>query len=114
MSDEEKEAIENLKEEFDKHHFLPDICNEDLGIVLNLIEKQQKELNKEKEKNKEYEEGTMLSKKQTNMVLQAIKEGATEQITKEMKNYIHKDKIRELKNISIDYLPTKIDELLNE
>ena len=44
LSDEEKKAIKNIKKEFEKNHILPDIANEDLGILLNLIEKQQKEI----------------------------------------------------------------------
>lgn len=44
LSDKEKHAIENIKKEFEKNHILPDIANEDLGILLNLIEKQSKEL----------------------------------------------------------------------
>ena len=44
MTDEEKEAIKNIKKEFEKNHILPDIANEDLGILLNLIEKQSKEI----------------------------------------------------------------------
>ena len=72
--------------------------------------------NKEKEKNKKYEEGTILSDKQTAMVIQAIKEGATEQITKEMENYIHKDKIRKIIETSTypDFAIQKILELLEE
>ena len=44
LSDKEKHAIENIKKEFEKNHILPDIANEDLGILLNLIEKQSKEI----------------------------------------------------------------------
>ncbi len=60
---------------------------------------------KEKVKNTEYEEGKVLSKKQEAMILKAIKQSAEEQITKEMKNYISKSKVKEIiqgldKNIS--------------
>ena len=44
MTDEEKKAIKNIKKEFEKNHILPDIANEDLGTLLNLIEKQSKEI----------------------------------------------------------------------
>ena len=44
LSDEEKKAIKNIKKEFEKNHILPDIANEDLGTLLNLIEKQSKEI----------------------------------------------------------------------
>ena len=50
LSDEEKEAIENIKKEFEKNHILPDIANEDLGTLLNLIEKQSKEIEHQIEK----------------------------------------------------------------
>ena len=52
LSDEEKKAIKNIKKEFEKNHILPDIANEDLGTLLNLIEKQSKEIEELKEKNK--------------------------------------------------------------
>ena len=44
MTDEEKKAIKNIKKEFEKNHILPDIANEDLGTLLNLIKKQSKEI----------------------------------------------------------------------
>ena len=37
LSDEEKKAIKNIKKEFEKNHILPDIANEDLGTLLNLV-----------------------------------------------------------------------------
>lgn len=56
LSDKEKHAIENIKKEFEKNHILPDIANEDLGILLNLIEKQSKEIEELKEKNKKLQD----------------------------------------------------------
>ena len=50
---EEKKAIKNIKKEFEKNHILPDIANEDLGTLLNLIEKQSKEIEELKDKCKE-------------------------------------------------------------
>lgn len=52
---------------------------------------------------KELEEGKALTKKQSTMVLKAIKRSVEEQRTKEMKNYIKKSKVKE-----------KIEELRNE
>ena len=57
MSKEERKAIEYLKARLYGNtgcEFI-DVAQKDLRIFLNLIEKQQKELNKEKEKNKELE-----------------------------------------------------------
>lgn len=53
MNEEEKKAIKNIKKEFEKNHILPDIANEDLGTLLNLIEKQSKEIEELKNKNME-------------------------------------------------------------
>lgn len=44
---------------------------------------------------KELEEGKALTKKQEAMLLKAIKQSAEEQITKEIKNYILKSKVKE-------------------
>lgn len=59
MTEKEKKAIETLK---DLNHAIKYSTNlmipsdtKIFDVTLNLIEKQQKELNKEKEKNKEYE-----------------------------------------------------------
>ena len=52
MTDEEKKTIKNIKKEFEKNHILPDIANEDLGTLLNLIEKQSKEIEELKAINK--------------------------------------------------------------
>lgn len=84
MSEEEKKAMEYLRfyvndnedEYFDKNYQLNKKVSKE---ILNLIEKQQEELNKEKEKNKELEEDIKFIK--TN-----IKEN----------NYISKDKIRKI------------------
>ena len=49
ITEEEKEAIKNAKEEFKRTTFLSDIGHRDLGILLNLITKLQEE-NKKKDK----------------------------------------------------------------
>lgn len=56
LSDEEKKAIKNIKKEFEKNHILPDIANEDLGTLLNLIKKQSKEIEELKNKNKKLQD----------------------------------------------------------
>lgn len=56
LNDEEKKTIKNIKKEFEKNHILPDIANEDLGTLLNLIEKQSKEIEELKDKNKKLQD----------------------------------------------------------
>ena len=56
MSEEEKKAVFYLKDlENDKEHLIIE-QRQAITTILNLIEKQQKELNKEKEKNDELKE----------------------------------------------------------
>lgn len=87
MSNEEilerlKQMEENFKEE--------GLQGYEMTIIntINLI-------NKLIAKNNDYEEGIILSDKQLSMVMEGIKAGAEEQIAIEMKNYIHKDRIKE-------------------
>lgn len=67
MSEEEKNAIDELKSRREYFEYQPEGCNWRLSfdeyevhtiidVVLNLIEKQQEKLNKEKEKNKKIED----------------------------------------------------------
>lgn len=57
LSEEEKKAIEYLENRLDILHNNTQWATENsIKVVLNLIEKQQVEINKEKEKNKELEE----------------------------------------------------------
>lgn len=107
LTEEEKKAIEDLR----KILFQTIQANE-CGLstndfkdeiktytdILNLIEKLQKENEELKIKNSNYEEGKILSKKQLEMVTEGVKAGIYEQLPKEMKNFIHKDKIRKLDN----------------
>ena len=52
MSEEEKKAIEYWKRDIQLYHYNTQLASEYYAqIVLNLIEKQQKELNNQKEKN---------------------------------------------------------------
>ena len=59
MNDEEKKAIKNIKKEFEKNHILPDIANEDLGTLLNLIEKQSKEIEELNKSDESKEQSSM-------------------------------------------------------
>lgn len=79
LSDEEKEALRNLKSEYETcDHYSSDLIIEldDAEIILNLIEKQSKEIEGLKDKNKEL-----------------IKERATEIVYVD-KNFVRKDKIK--------------------
>lgn len=94
MSEEEKEAIEYTKldikitkEQLENGDLFMSEKQErerinNLKIILNLIEKQQKELNQEKEKNKELEKQNQAQQKQLNDAFD--------------RGFIHKDKIREI------------------
>lgn len=53
---------------------------------------------KEKEKNKRFFNGEIFTKNQIEIVQKAVKEGIEEQVPKEMKNFISKNKIKELSN----------------
>lgn len=94
MSEEEKKAIERAKEILDKTTFLSDIGHKDLEILLNLIEKQEKEI--EQINNRDIkrlaEIGELRTKnsylKQENEYLNCICESDKD-------NYIDKGKIRE-------------------
>ena len=90
LSDEEKKEIKKIKKEFEKNHILPDIANEDLGILLNLIEKQQKEI-------------------QDLIINQCIYQGTSSctrsislKMYTELNNYIRKDKIKPIQIIDLD------------
>ena len=57
MSEEEKQAIEYWKRDIELYHYNTQLASEYYAqIILKLIEKQQKELEQEKEKNKELED----------------------------------------------------------
>ena len=105
MSKEEKKAIEIYEEDIriareyyeNEEDFKAD-GEYNKVILLNLIDKLKKENEELKIKNSNYEEGKILSKKQLEMVTEGVKAGIYEQLPKEMKNFIHKDKIRKLDN----------------
>ena len=81
-----KEIIELSEEEINNN-------DENVSVVLDLVDL--KELRNLIARYKELEEGKALTKKQEAMILKAIKQSAEEQITKEMKNYIPKSKVKE-------------------
>lgn len=56
MSKEEKEAVEELKEFIDPNTEMKTISMENITIISNLIEKQQKEIEYWKKRTKYYEE----------------------------------------------------------
>lgn len=105
MTEEEKKAIEIYEEDIriareyyeNEEDFKAD-GEYNKVILLNLIDKLKKENEELKIKNSNYEEGKILSKKQLEMVTEGVKAGIYEQLPKEMKNFIHKDKIRKLDN----------------
>ena len=91
MSEEEKNSIEYLKSRIygNKGCKFIDVAQSDLRTLLNLIEKQQKEINKLKEQNKKYqgiEDGTTIIYKSK---AKYVREDRIE------KYYIDKNKIRE-------------------
>lgn len=57
MNEEEKKVIKQIKSELDVNEFMPRLAFEceDIETVLNLIDKQQKEINKQGKVIKEYE-----------------------------------------------------------
>lgn len=108
MSEEEKKAIQELTEikelveedlKYDDYEVtatLDQIDLKSLVIVLNLIEKQQKELGKEKERNEELEMRLL----EKDLYIDGLKEDrriAIEEIQEEY--YISKDKIKEDRRI---------------
>ena len=72
------------KDDEEGHSSAYELQWEDIQAIENLIAR-----------NKDYEEGKALSKKQEVMILKAIEKSAEEQITKELKNYISKSKVKE-------------------
>jgi len=99
MNDEEKKAIEYWKTHMEILHCNTQLASEHyIKIIVNLIEKQQKEI--EKLKSKKY-----ILNAETN----EIKEIPISE------NYISKDKIKELREIdNIDLIQFKLKELLGE
>ena len=102
MSEEEKKAIENLKDFFNeaikyKSCIIIPYNTKSFDTILNLIEKQQKEIEELKEENKQY-------KIQEDLTFKCLEK------TKYMSNYISKDKIREkIENLE-NYIQENSDE----
>lgn len=112
MSEEEKKALELIKIN-NKHRY----CDkDDVDFLLNLIEKQQKELEQEKEKNKElekyktyYEEMEEVNKKfiAVDKIKEKIEETNSEKLNYSEDEYYLEN---EVKGYAID----KLKELLEE
>ena len=85
MSEEEKKAIEYWKRDIEFYHCNTQLASEHYAqIILNLIEKQQKELEQEKEKNKGLETDNIDLKKKNRLIAENLS-----------RSYISKDKIKE-------------------
>lgn len=85
MSEEEKKAIEYWKRDIEFYHCNTQLASEHYAqIILNLIEKQQKELEQEKEKNKGLETDNIDLKEKNRLIAENLS-----------RSYISKDKIKE-------------------
>ncbi len=90
MNEKEKEAIEELKKQLRLAINIDDVTtavrNDNAKTILNLIEKQQKELNRLKEKNKKFYEQNQIY----------LSNGSNVKLELHIKNnYIRKDKIKD-------------------
>ena len=108
LSDEEKKAIKNIKKEFEKNHILPDIANEDLGILLNLIEKQSKEIEEyKKQLDLDYVDKHFVPIERYNQLEKEIEELNKSDASKEQSSMYYYNLYKEL----VDKIKAKIEEL---
>lgn len=107
MSEEEKKAIEYWKRDISLYHYNTQLCSEHYAqIILNLIEKQQKEIEHwkagmkivEKDKNNHIErlEKELEQEKEKNKELETENFSLNEMKRYNKKHYISKDKIKEV------------------
>lgn len=91
MSDEENKVIDRLKQTIDFNSFLyiDDLGDNDIKIILNVIDKQQKEIEELRKYIQKYKIRIPMPEEYCN------RESWGEEITIAQKEYISKDKIRE-------------------
>ena len=102
MINEVKRAIFKLREiiDYDKKHRLVTIYDEEqiefrnnIELVVDLVEKLQKENEELKGKNNKYENAEIFSLKQVDIIKEGVRQGTNEFVNE---NFIPKNKIREL------------------
>ena len=108
LNNEEKKTIKNIKKEFEKNHILPDIANEDLGILLNLIEKQSKEIEEyKKQLDLDYVDKHFVPIERYNQLEKEIEELNKSDASKEQSSMYYYNLYKEL----VDKIKAKIEEL---
>ena len=113
MSEEEKKAIELLKEIADVRSCVigDDLYEEDALILLNLIEKQQKEIESlkndniklsEEEQYKNVEDGLRLTNEIINCGIRVLEELLKENTDEALTEWVNGERINDIKHISKD------------